>query len=94
MGGTVFREPIIVEKVPKAVPGWTKPIIVGRHAHGDQYRATDLVVKEAGKLELIFTPDNGGEKNVQEIYHFKGPGVGLAMYNTKQVSFSLHQLTI
>jgi len=84
LGGTVFREPIIVEKVPKAVPGWTKPIIVGRHAHGDQYRATDIVVKEAGKLELIFTPDNGGEKVNQEVYHFKGPGVGLAMYNTKQ----------
>ncbi|GAA5825146.1 hypothetical protein JCM5353_002239 [Sporobolomyces roseus] len=84
LGGTVFREPIIVEKVPKAVPGWTKPIIVGRHAHGDQYRATDIVVKEAGKLELIFTPDNGGQVVNQEVYHFKGPGVGLAMYNTKQ----------
>ncbi|GAA6059127.1 hypothetical protein JCM10212_003874 [Sporobolomyces blumeae] len=85
LGGTVFREPIIVEKVPKAVPGWTKPIIVGRHAHGDQYRATDLVVKGPGKLELIFTPDDKAQETInQEVYHFKGPGVGLAMYNTKQ----------
>lgn len=85
LGGTVFREPIIVEKVPKAVPGWTKPIIVGRHAHGDQYRATDIVVPGPGKLELIYTPDDKAQKVVnQEVYHFKGPGVGLAMYNTKQ----------
>ncbi|GAA5884003.1 hypothetical protein JCM6882_002098 [Rhodosporidiobolus microsporus] len=85
LGGTVFREPIIVEKVPKAVPGWTKPIIVGRHAHGDQYRATDIVVPAAGKLELIYTPDDKATQPTNlEVYHFKGPGVGLAMYNTKQ----------
>ncbi|BGP20616.1 hypothetical protein JCM10213_007152 [Rhodosporidiobolus nylandii] len=85
LGGTVFREPIIVEKVPKAVPGWTKPIIVGRHAHGDQYRATDIVVPEAGKLELIYTPDDKAKQPTNlEVFHFKGPGVGLAMYNTKQ----------
>ncbi|GJN94168.1 hypothetical protein Rhopal_007242-T1 [Rhodotorula paludigena] len=84
LGGTVFREPIIVTKVPKAVPGWTKPIIVGRHAHGDQYRATDIVVPEAGKLELVYTPDSGKQPTNLEVFHFKGPGVGLAMYNTKQ----------
>ncbi|BGP52077.1 Isocitrate dehydrogenase [NADP], mitochondrial precursor (Oxalosuccinate decarboxylase) [Rhodotorula kratochvilovae] len=85
LGGTVFREPIIVTKVPKAVPGWTKPIIVGRHAHGDQYRATDIVVPEAGKLELIYTPDDKSKQTTNlEVFHFKGPGVGLAMYNTKQ----------
>ncbi|GAA5910505.1 hypothetical protein JCM8208_007626 [Rhodotorula glutinis] len=85
LGGTVFREPIIVEKVPKAVPGWTKPIIVGRHAFGDQYRSTDIVVPEAGKLELVYTPDDKAKKATNlEVFHFKGPGVGLAMYNTKQ----------
>ncbi|KPV73084.1 uncharacterized protein RHOBADRAFT_65471 [Rhodotorula graminis WP1] len=85
LGGTVFREPIIVEKVPKAVPGWTKPIIVGRHAFGDQYRSTDIVVPEAGKLELVYTPDDKAKQATNlEVFHFKGPGVGLAMYNTKQ----------
>ncbi|KAM0789884.1 hypothetical protein ACM66B_006728 [Microbotryomycetes sp. NB124-2] len=84
LGGTVFREPIIVEKVPKSVPGWTKPIIVGRHAHGDQYRATDIVVPGAGKLELVYTPDDGSKPTALEIFHFKGKGVGLAMYNTEQ----------
>ncbi|GAA5869344.1 hypothetical protein JCM8547_008649 [Rhodosporidiobolus lusitaniae] len=85
LGGTVFREPIIVEKVPKAVPGWTKPIIVGRHAFGDQYRSTDIVVPAAGKLELVYTPDDKATQPTNlEVFHFKGPGVGLAMYNTKQ----------
>lgn len=84
LGGTVFREPIMVQKVPKAVPGWVKPIIIGRHAHGDQYRATDIVTKEPGKLELVFTPDSGAEPTKLEVYHFKAPGQGLAMYNTKQ----------
>jgi len=85
LGGTVFREPIIVEKVPKAVPGWVKPIIVGRHAFGDQYRSTDIVVPEAGKLELVYTPDDKAKQATNlEVFHFKGPGVGLAMYNTKQ----------
>ncbi|BGO96071.1 Isocitrate dehydrogenase [NADP], mitochondrial precursor (Oxalosuccinate decarboxylase) [Rhodotorula toruloides] len=85
LGGTVFREPIIVQKVPKAVPGWTKPIIVGRHAFGDQYRSTDIVVPEAGKLELVYTPDDKSKQPTNlEVFHFKGPGVGLAMYNTKQ----------
>ncbi|KAK4705016.1 isocitrate dehydrogenase, partial [Phenoliferia sp. Uapishka_3] len=85
LGGTVFREPILVQKVPKAVPGWTKPIIIGRHAHADQYRATDIVVKEPGKLELVYTPDNTATEPTRlEVYHFKAPGMGLAMYNTQQ----------
>ncbi|KAI5477552.1 hypothetical protein MNV49_006140 [Pseudohyphozyma bogoriensis] len=85
LGGTVFREPILVQKVPKPVPGWVKPIIVGRHAHADQYRATDIVVKEPGKLELVFTPeDKSKAATALEVYQFKGPGQGLAMYNTKQ----------
>jgi len=84
LGGTVFREPILVQKVPKSVPGWTESIIIGRHAHGDQYRATDIVTKEPGKLELVFTPSNGGEAKRLEVFNFDGPGQGLAMYNTQQ----------
>lgn len=74
----------MVESVPKSVPGWTKSIIIGRHAHGDQYRATDLVVHEPGKLELVFTPKSGGEKTTLQVYDFPAPGQGLAMYNTRQ----------
>ncbi|SCV74704.1 BQ2448_7733 [Microbotryum intermedium] len=85
LGGTVFREPIIVEKVPKSVPGWVKPIIVGRHAHGDQYRATDIIIPESGKLELVYTPDDKSKNPTNlEVFHFKAPGMGLAMYNTQQ----------
>jgi len=82
LGGTVFREPIMVEKVPKAVPGWKKPIVIGRHAHGDQYRATDIVTGGPGKLELVFTPKDGGEPKRLEVFDFPSAGVGLAMYNT------------
>ena len=84
LGGTVFREPILVQKVPKSVPGWTESIIIGRHAHGDQYRATDIVTKEPGKLELVFTPKNGGKEIRQEVFDFPAAGQGLAMYNTVQ----------
>ncbi|GAA99227.1 uncharacterized protein L969DRAFT_93689 [Mixia osmundae IAM 14324] len=85
LGGTVFREPIVMEKVPKSVPGWIKPIVVGRHAHADQYRSTDIKAPGPGKLELVFTPSDGkGEKQTLEVYDFKGPGMGLAMYNTVQ----------
>jgi len=84
LGGTVFREPIMVEKVPKAVPGWIKPIVVGRHAHGDQYRATDIIIPKPGKLELVYTPAEGGEATKLEVFDFKTPGMGLAMYNTVQ----------
>ncbi|KAI5968865.1 IDP1 [Candida margitis] len=84
LNGTVFRESIIIPSVPRFVPGWKKPIVIGRHAFGDQYKATDLVIKEPGTLELRFTPDNGGETQVQKVYQYTSPGVGLAMYNTDE----------
>jgi len=84
LGGTVFREPILVEKVPKSVPGWKKSIIIGRHAHGDQYRATDIVVKKPGKLELVYTPNDGSGEQRLEVFDFPSAGTGLAMYNTVQ----------
>ncbi|CCE79763.1 Piso0_001851 [Millerozyma farinosa CBS 7064] len=84
LGGTVFRESIIIPRIPRLVPGWEKPIVIGRHAHGDQYKATDLVVEEPGKLELVFTPKNGGEAQRQTVFDYKGAGVGLAMYNTDE----------
>uniref|UniRef100_A0A914YCK6 isocitrate dehydrogenase (NADP(+)) n=1 Tax=Panagrolaimus superbus TaxID=310955 RepID=A0A914YCK6_9BILA len=84
LGGTVFREPIICKNVPRLVTTWTKPIIIGRHAHADQYKATDFVVPGAGKLELRFVPDNGGETVNHEVYQFSGPGVAIGMYNTDE----------
>lgn len=81
LDGTIFREPIICKNVPRYVPGWTKPIVVGRHAFGDQYRATDIVLKEPGKLTLTFTPDSGATPTHQDVFHFKGPGVAMGMYN-------------
>lgn len=84
LGGTVFREPILLKSVPRLVPGWNKPIIIGRHAFGDQYKSTDFVTEEAGTFELIFTPKNGGEKKVYHVYDFEGSGVGLGMYNTDE----------
>ncbi len=81
LGGTVFREPIICKNVPKLVPGWIKPIIIGRHAFGDQYRATDFVVPGKGKLEIKWTSENGKDKKEFEIFNFPGPGVSLSMYN-------------
>ncbi|KAG8835050.1 Isocitrate dehydrogenase [NADP], mitochondrial precursor (Oxalosuccinate decarboxylase) [Serendipita sp. 407] len=83
LGGTVFREPIILSSVPRPVPGWTKPIVIGRHAFGDQYRSTDLVVPGPGKLELVYTPQNG-QKTVLNVYDFKGAGVAMSMYNTDE----------
>ncbi|MEY3398035.1 MAG: hypothetical protein RL220_629 [Bacteroidota bacterium] len=83
IGGTVFREPIICNNVPRLVPGWTKPINIGRHAFGDQYRATDTVIKGKGKLTMTFTPEVG-ETQTWEVYDFKGDGVALAMYNTDE----------
>jgi len=82
LGGTVFREPIILQKVPRPVPGWVKPIIIGRHAFGDQYRATDFLAPGPGKLQLIYTPTDGGKPTVMNVYDFEGSGVALAMYNT------------
>ena len=81
LGGTVFREPIVIPKIPRLVPGWTKPIIIGRHAFGDQYRAKDRVIDGPGKLEMIFTPE-GGEPQSITVYDFKGPGVAQTQYNT------------
>lgn len=80
LGGTVFREAIICKNIPRLVTGWEKPIIIGRHAHGDQYKATDFLCPGEGKLELIFTPKNG-EPIRQTVYDFKSPGIALAMYN-------------
>jgi isocitrate dehydrogenase len=84
IGGTVFREPIVLENVPRLVPGWTKPITIGRHAFGDQYRATDLVIPKAGKFELVYTPTDGSEKKVYNVFDFTGPGVAMGMYNTDE----------
>ncbi|ODV85405.1 hypothetical protein CANARDRAFT_28203 [[Candida] arabinofermentans NRRL YB-2248] len=94
LGGTVFREPIVIGggatkesgliEIPRLVPGWEKPIIIGRHAHGDQYKATDLVIPGAGKLELVYTPADGSAPETHTVFNYKGAGVGLAMYNTEE----------
>jgi isocitrate dehydrogenase len=81
LGGVVFREPIIMSNVPRLVPGWTKPIIIGRHAHGDQYKATDFVVPSAGKLTVTFTPDDGSAPMEFHVADYPGGGVAMAMYN-------------
>jgi isocitrate dehydrogenase len=83
LDGTVFREPIVTQNVPRLVPNWTAPICIGRHAFGDQYRATDFVTKGKGKLTITFEGENG-EKIQHEVYNFKGDGVALAMYNTDE----------
>src|SRR3977135_4508049 len=84
LDGTVFREPIVITNIPRLVTNWTAPIIVGRHAFGDQYRATDTVIKGKGKLTMTFTPEGGGEPQVFEVFNFKGDGVAMAMYNTDE----------
>ena len=84
LGGTVFREPIILKNIPKLVPSWTNPIVIGRHAFGDQYRATDFIVPGKGKLEMRWTSEDGKEKKEFEIFNFSGPGVALSMYNLDQ----------
>ena len=81
VGGTVFREPIIMENVPRYVQGWTKPICIGRHAFGDQYKATDIVTHGKGKLIMTFTPENGEKSKSWEIYNFQEDGVAMGMYN-------------
>ena len=81
VGGTVFREPIIIKTIPRYVQGWTKPICIGRHAFGDQYRATDIVTKGKGKLTMTFTPEDGSEPKSWEVYNFEENGVALSMYN-------------
>src|SRR6201986_5645224 len=84
LDGTVFREPIVMKNVPRLVTNWTAPIIVGRHAFGDQYRANATVIKGKGKLTMTFTPEGGGEPQVFEVYNFKGDGVAMSMYNTDE----------
>ena len=81
VGGTVFREPIIMSNVPRYVQGWTKPICIGRHAFGDQYKATDTVIKGKGKLTMTFTPEDGSEAQSWEVYDFQEAGVAMSMYN-------------
>ena len=81
--GTVFREPIIIKNIPRVMPGWTLPIIIGRHAHADQYRATELRVTQPGIVELVYTP-KGGQPQKLEVFTFKNPGVTMAMYNTDE----------
>ena len=84
LGGTVFREPIICKNIPKLVPSWTIPIVIGRHAFGDQYRATDFKVPGKGKLEMKWTSEDGKNKKEFEVFNFNGPGVALSMYNLDQ----------
>ena len=81
IGGTVFRQPIICKNIPRLVPGWTKPIVIGRHAFGDQYRATDFLVPGAGKLTLVFEPEGGGEPIRREVFNFPDAGIAMGMYN-------------
>ena len=81
LGGVIFREPIVISNVPRLVPGWTKPIVIGRHAFGDQYRATDLVVPGEGTLTLTYTPKDGSEPVELDVYDFPGGGIAMAMYN-------------
>ncbi|HEV7713248.1 MAG TPA: NADP-dependent isocitrate dehydrogenase, partial [Asanoa sp.] len=81
LGGVVFREPIVMSNVPRLVPGWTKPIVIGRHAHGDQYKATDFVVPGPGRVTMTYTPTDGSEPMEFEIADFTGGGVAMGMYN-------------
>ncbi|HKG36204.1 MAG TPA: NADP-dependent isocitrate dehydrogenase [Solirubrobacterales bacterium] len=81
LGGVIFREPIVISNIPRLVPNWTKPIVIGRHAFGDQYRAEDIVVPDEGRLTLTYTPKNGGDPIEVNVFDFPGGGVALAMYN-------------
>nr|NVI74882.1 isocitrate dehydrogenase [Cucujiformia] len=83
LGGTVFREPILCKNIPRLVSGWNKPIIIGRHAHADQYKATDVIIPSAGKLEMVFTPQSGSPVRY-EVHSFKGAGIAMGMFNTDQ----------
>ncbi len=84
IGGTVFREPIIIKNIPRLVTGWKQPICIGRHAHADQYKATDFVTKGKGKLTITFTPEDGNSEQRYDVYDFDGDGVAMAMYNTDE----------
>ena len=81
VGGTIFREPIICKNVPRLVPGWTQPVVVGRHAFGDQYKATDFKVPGPGKLKMVYTPAGGGDPVEYEVFDFPGAGIAMGMYN-------------
>ncbi len=81
LGGVVFREPIVISNVPRLVPGWTKPVVIGRHAFGDQYRATDMIIPGPGKLTMTFQPEDGGPAETHEIFDFPSSGVAMGMYN-------------
>jgi isocitrate dehydrogenase len=81
LGGVIFREPIVMQNIPRLVPSWTKPIVIGRHAHGDQYRATDFVVPGPGRVSITFTPGDGGPSRTYEVAQYEGGGVAMAMYN-------------
>lgn len=83
LGGTVFREPIVCKNIPKLVPGWAQPIIIGRHAHGDQYKAKDFIATKPGKIELVFTADDGQVEKI-EVFKYNAPGVAMGMYNTDE----------
>uniref|UniRef100_A0A4W5NEE5 Isocitrate dehydrogenase [NADP] n=1 Tax=Hucho hucho TaxID=62062 RepID=A0A4W5NEE5_9TELE len=84
LGGTVFREPIICKNIPRLVPGWTQPITIGRHAFGDQYRATDFVISQPGTFKMVFSPTDGSKGQEWEVYKFPGGGCGMGMYNTDE----------
>ncbi|MFS7970522.1 putative isocitrate dehydrogenase (NADP(+)) [Helianthus anomalus] len=84
LNGTVFREPILCKNVPRIVPGWKKPICIGRHAFGDQYRATDTIIKGPGKLKMVFVSEDGETPTELDVFDFKGPGIALAMYNVDE----------
>jgi len=84
IGGTVFRQPIICKNVPRLVPGWTSPIVIGRHAFGDQYKATDMKVPGPGKLTMTFEPEDGGEPITHTVYEFESSGVAMSMYNVDE----------
>ncbi len=81
LGGVIFREPIVISNIPRLVPGWTKPIVIGRHAHGDQYKAQNFVVPGPGKVTITYTPDDGGEPMEFDVAQFSGGGVAMGMYN-------------
>ena len=81
LGGVIFREPIVISNIPRLVPGWTKPIIIGRHAHGDQYKATDFVVPGPGKVTITYTPEDGSQPMEFDVADFSGGGVAVGMYN-------------
>ncbi len=84
LDGTVFREPIVIKNIPRLVTTWNKPIVIGRHAFGDQYRATDTTIKGKGKLTMTFTPDDGAAVQTWEVYQFQGDGVAMSMFNTDE----------